>query len=629
MNKKNSNKKHQNRSFESSDNEFCDKKLWDRLTGIGELSHEDVKPIEVIITFKEESFEKFVKKLERSPGNKKEKNTVNDEYIMGVSAKDFVEACYVDQDTKDSLNEEISDFVTQELDEQSENRVESYLNKIATSKIPKIEVNKYGKGIELPLQPATIRSLASLLQDNPDAQQKLGIEFIEEPIEFEEYLDKSAVQVGVNPHIWNLGYEGEGIVIGVLDSGFDQNHEDFDQQILDYQDFTGDGTEIDSDHGTHVASTIAGSGVASEGRFKGIAPKSKLLVAKVLSKKSKNTQMRIINGLSWAVQNGADIVNMSLGSKRPNDGNDILSKAVNRAVREDGVVVCVAAGNAGFDRFTGEPQFETIGTPGSAINAITVGAVDPKDIPAKFSSKGPVKVTKNSTDVENIKPDIVAPGVGIIAALGEIPNRVNPPRGQIDIDPSFDGKYVSKNGTSMATPIVSGVCALMLECYKKQHQIDNPKKWKKQKQEKIDGIQNLAEMIKQVILDTALQMDSLFPEMEVNATKSIVHGTGRIQADLALNVIAKKIVLIKPDTDIERDPVKMLNKVINDDYDGLPIKTKIKLRSIQKLLTGKLMDLLASRMYNTCKLDSKSHSLNNIQTWMQYYERLKAKSNAF
>ncbi|MEM2169722.1 MAG: S8 family serine peptidase [Candidatus Bathyarchaeia archaeon] len=180
----------------------------------------------------------------------------------------------------------------------------------------------------------------------------------------------------------------------------------------------------------------------------GVAPGALLMNVKVLNRDGWGYDSWIISGIEWAVENGADIISMSLGGY-PTDGTDPLSLAADWAVSR-GVTVVVAAGNEG--------EYFWILTPGVARNVITVGATDKWDAIAWFSSRGP-------TLDYRVKPEVVAPGVDIWAALARdslIEDYVN--RGYLPgIDVDGDGRLdlVPLSGTSMATPHVSGAVALI------------------------------------------------------------------------------------------------------------------------------------------------------------------------
>ena len=252
-------------------------------------------------------------------------------------------------------------------------------------------------------------------------------------------LDKSVPQIGA-PDAWKAGYEGSGVQVAVLDTGVDATHPDLDGKVKESQDFSGSatGTEDHFGHGTHVAATIAGTGAGAGGTRKGVAPKADLLVGKVLNDDGYGYDSWIIAGMEWAAAEGAKVVNMSLGGG-PTDGTDPLSQAVNDITAQTGTLFVVAAGNDGQD--------ESVGTPGAAASALTVGAVDREDKLADFSSRGP------RLGDAGVKPEITAPGVGIIAARATGTAMGGP----------VDDLYTSASGTSMATPHVAGAAALLAQ----------------------------------------------------------------------------------------------------------------------------------------------------------------------
>ncbi|KON88000.1 hypothetical protein AF332_14990 [Sporosarcina globispora] len=280
-------------------------------------------------------------------------------------------------------------------------------------------------------------------QAQPDLTEGIKKIWLDKPVYV--LLDKSVPQIGA-PTAWASGYDGKGVKVAVLDTGIDPNHPDFKNSNNEYivkeaksfiegQDF------VDHHgHGTHVASTIAGSGAASGGKNKGVAPAAELLVGKVLSNEGSGDTSGIIAAMEWAVQEKADIVSMSLGSDTPSDGTDPLSQAVNNLSEASNTLFVIAASNAG-------PKKNTIGVPGVAEKALTVGAVDksPQEFLANFSSRGPV--------INNfrVKPEITAPGVGIVAARAAGTTMGTP----------IDANYTSANGTSMATPHVAGAAAIL------------------------------------------------------------------------------------------------------------------------------------------------------------------------
>jgi len=254
-------------------------------------------------------------------------------------------------------------------------------------------------------------------------------------------LSDATQSIGAD-YAWNMGYDGTGVVVAVLDTGINYTHPDLGggfgpgYKVAGGYDFVNDDDDPmddnDKGHGTHVAGIIAANGT-----IKGVAPNATLLAVKVLGADGSGNISDIIAGIDWSVRNGADIISMSLGGFAfPNDGNHPLSLAVDAAV-DRGVVVVVAAGNDG-------PGTGTISSPADAKGVITVGAVDTNgtatisdDVIASFSNRGPSAFGR-------LDPDVVAPGVAINST-------------------SIDGGYMVLSGTSMAAPFVSGAVALLLQ----------------------------------------------------------------------------------------------------------------------------------------------------------------------
>ncbi|OKI65093.1 S8 family serine peptidase [Micromonospora sp. CB01531] len=251
-------------------------------------------------------------------------------------------------------------------------------------------------------------------------------------------LDRSVPQIGA-PAAWASGYDGDGVTVAVLDTGIDAAHPDVAGKISATRNFSNSATTADKfGHGTHVASTIAGTGAASDGRRKGVAPGANLLIGKVLNDSGSGNESWIIAGMEWAVSSGADVVNMSLGGSAT-DGTDPLSEAVNRLTASSGTLFVVSAGNEGEE--------STVGTPGAADAALTVGAVDRDESLASFSSRGP------RLGDYAVKPEITAPGVGIVAARAAGTAMGTP----------VDAYYTAASGTSMAAPHVAGAAAILAQ----------------------------------------------------------------------------------------------------------------------------------------------------------------------
>ncbi len=251
-------------------------------------------------------------------------------------------------------------------------------------------------------------------------------------------LDKSVAQIGA-PKAWAAGFDGKGVKIAVLDTGVDATHPDLKDQVIAAKNFSTATTTTDKyGHGTHVASIAAGTGAKSGGKFKGVAPGAKILNGKVLDDTGGGDDSGIIAGMEWAAEQGAQVVNLSLGGQDTPEV-DPMEAAVNKLSVEKGILFAIAAGNSGP---------ESVGSPGSAEKALTVGAVDDKDLLADFSSTGP-RVGDGA-----IKPDVTAPGVDIAAASA----KGSLIEAEVGENPAG---YLSISGTSMATPHVAGAAAIL------------------------------------------------------------------------------------------------------------------------------------------------------------------------
>ncbi|MHC9542155.1 MAG: S8 family peptidase [Vulcanimicrobiota bacterium] len=252
--------------------------------------------------------------------------------------------------------------------------------------------------------------------------------------------------------LWEKGFTGKGVTIAVIDTGI-HPHPDLKDKIIAFKDFCNGKKDAydDQGHGTHVSGDAAGTGAASEGKYKGTAPDAKLVGIKVLSKDGSGRFSDIIKGVQWATENrekyNIKVINMSLGgSSFQSYKDDPICQAVEKAM-DMGIVPVIAAGNSG-------PKASTVGSPGMDPEVITVGALDTKrtidpadDEIAKFSSRGP-------TIDGLIKPDILSPGVMITAA--------NSPGSMLDQMPQIPHvgtDYITISGTSMATPVLAGIVA--------------------------------------------------------------------------------------------------------------------------------------------------------------------------
>jgi hypothetical protein len=249
-------------------------------------------------------------------------------------------------------------------------------------------------------------------------------------------LDQSVPMTGA-PQAWQAGYRADGVKVAVLDTGIDATHPDLAGKVDAAANFSRDPDTVDHNgHGTHVASTIVGSGAASGGRYKGMAPGARLLVGKVLDSQGRGTDSGIIAGMQWAAEQGARVVNMSLGGYA-GDGTDPMSLALNDLSTSSGALFVVAAGNSGAD--------QSVNTPAAADKALAVASVTKSGELSSFSSRGP-RYGDNG-----MKPEIAAPGSDIVAARAA---------GTLAAE-SVNEHYAKLSGTSMATPHVAGAAAIV------------------------------------------------------------------------------------------------------------------------------------------------------------------------
>lgn len=246
-------------------------------------------------------------------------------------------------------------------------------------------------------------------------------------------------------------YLGQGIRIAVLDTGIIL-HPDFDRRIIEFADFVNRRRFVydDSGHGTHVAGILAGSGKMSDGVYGGMAPKSELIIGKVLDRQGNGSVRNVMEGIRWILalkeKRQIRIVNISVGAKPQLDSmeeKNLLSGV--EMLWDAGLIVVVSAGNYG-------PKEGSIAVPGSSRKVITVGAVGNSQIvnihPREewnYSGRGP-------TNLCVVKPDLVAPGTQVVSCNGQYLHRWKKP-------------YIAKSGTSMATPVATGAIACLLSKY--------------------------------------------------------------------------------------------------------------------------------------------------------------------
>ena len=285
-------------------------------------------------------------------------------------------------------------------------------------------------------------------------------------------LERTGATVGSNWVRDTLGFDGTGIGIAVIDSGVANWHDDLGPtkvtRFVDFVNFQPAAYD-DYGHGTHVAGIIAGDGHDSDGRRRGIAPGATLLVEKVLDASGQGYIHNVIAAIDYAIANKnalrLRVINLSVAAGvYESYTTDPLTLAAKRAV-EAGLVVVSAAGNLGRGP-EGKTQYGGIGAPGNAPWVVTVGASSHNgttdrsdDTIAGFSSRGP-----SSIDFQ-AKPDLVAPGVGIesLAEEGSTLWNTKPTMRLWGTVSTAKEPYLSLSGTSMASPVVSGTIALMLQ----------------------------------------------------------------------------------------------------------------------------------------------------------------------
>ena len=250
------------------------------------------------------------------------------------------------------------------------------------------------------------------------------------------------------PKMWEIT-KGENINVAVLDTGVYGEHPVLNDRVKDFivvdplgRRITASPTFDGGRHGTHVCGTIAGSRT-SEGVSIGVAPEANLLVAGILVGDA--TLRTLLEGLSWAVEKGADIVNMSLGL---NYYEPLFAEILNILIEEYDILPVVAIGNENHGNSS---------SPGNAYNAFSVGAIEkvPRGkVDVAFFSSGASLVFPGDTPHALVtKPDVVAPGVQVYSCI--------PPEKRSD----GTYQYTYMDGTSMATPHVAGVAALLMAAH--------------------------------------------------------------------------------------------------------------------------------------------------------------------
>jgi serine protease AprX len=297
-------------------------------------------------------------------------------------------------------------------------------------------------------------------------------------------MNRVAVTVGARAAQFQYGYTGAGVGVAVIDSGITGWHADLTQpmtytgvrvkngqRVAAFVDFVNGRTAAydDNGHGTHVAGIIGGNGRDSNYVRAGIAPFAHLVGLKVLDDRGRGVISNVIAALDWVVANKAvhniRVVNLSVGAAVTESyETDPLTVAAKRAV-DAGIVVVTAAGNLGKNA-NGQTQYGAITAPGNAPWVVTVGAFSHQgtitrtdDVIAGYSSRGPTAIDFQA------KPDLVAPGTGIVSLADPSSTMYYSKAAYLLSGALFSNvkPYLSLTGTSMASPVVAGTVALMLQ----------------------------------------------------------------------------------------------------------------------------------------------------------------------
>ncbi len=272
-------------------------------------------------------------------------------------------------------------------------------------------------------------------------------------------------EMGVSD-MWERGYYGNNTKIAILDTGCTTTHPalattmEGDPRINLTWNFLDNSPNVkdDNGHGTAIAGIIASNGM--DGYMTGVAPNSHLLIGKALNSQGIGTRSTMIQAIDWALENGADIINLSVGEKVDSLSSPLV-ESVNYAMEQD-VIICVAAGNLRNKNTFGYNDLYTILSPGIANKAITVGAVDNNHILYEHSSAGPVVKNYHTNTMQSIydsvddshtwlKPDLVAPGVLLNTTSSTI------------------GLTSRVTGTSFSTAVVTGLCSLLIQAFPESH----------------------------------------------------------------------------------------------------------------------------------------------------------------
>jgi len=310
------------------------------------------------------------------------------------------------------------------------------------------------------MQAGAYRIAASALQDlanDPD------VVYIAPDRPLRGLLDNAAAAVNADI-VKSYGLTGAGIGVAVIDSGVSHDPDLYGNRVVYEESFLGDRTTSDPyGHGTHVAGIVGGTGKKSGGRYAGIAPGANLVNLRVLDQNGAGADSTVMAAIQRAIQlksrYNIRVINLSLGRAVFESYTlDPLCQAVEAAWKA-GIVVVVAAGNEGRNNSVNTHGYGTIGAPGDDPYVITVGAMKTMGTPARtddliasYSSKGPTAID------HIVKPDLVAPGNCVVSILDKGSTLASEFPGN-----TVSNFYFQLSGTSMATPMVSGAAALLLQ----------------------------------------------------------------------------------------------------------------------------------------------------------------------
>lgn len=353
--------------------------------------------------------------------------------------------------------------------------------------------------------------------------------------EIKTALDISTVSIGANYSNNILNITGRNITVAVIDSGIDYNHTDLGgcfgegcrvSNGYDFVNSDNDPMDDNTDsHGTHVAGIIG-----ARGNITGVAPEVNFYAVKACDNTGACQLSDIIDSIDWAINNSADIISLSLGGSysdvaEGNTGKDIMSEEIETAVQA-GIIVVIASGNDG-------PGISTVAVPGAAVDAITVGNINDQgtisqsdDIIVSSSGRGPSAFGR-------LDPDVVAPGQSIYST-------------------KRDNTYGILSGTSMATPHVSGLAALLLE------------------QSRNNAITLTPGDVKRIIINSAVNVSGKLFEVgagEINAINALTNNRSAIiiaENSYGIETSSDRWEFVSPITDTAYANISVVN---DNDYE--------------------------------------------------------------